>query len=67
MKFPVDIPDADLDQTMRLTGATTEIEAIVTSIREFNRQRRTAELLKHAGTCDQLSNYEEMLSQRRRG
>ncbi len=67
MKTTVDIPDADLDEAMRLTRAKTKKEAIVTAIREFNRKRRMAELVKHAGTCDQLISAEELQSQRRRG
>ena len=67
MKTTVDIPDADLEEAMRLTRAKTKKEAIVTAIREFNRRRRVAELVKHAGTCDQLISAEELQSQRRRG
>ena len=33
MKFTVDIPDADLVETMRLTGAKTENVTFVTAIR----------------------------------
>ncbi len=67
MKITVDIPDADLEEAIRLTRARTKKEAIVTAIREFNRRRRMVELVKHAGTCDQLISVEELQSERRRG
>jgi Arc/MetJ family transcription regulator len=67
MKTTVDIPDADLEEAMRLTRAKTKKEAIVTAIQEFNRKRRMAELVKHAGTCDQLISADDLQSQRRRG
>lgn len=67
MKTTVDIPDSDLQEVMRLTRAKTKKEAIVTAIREFNRKRRMAELVKHAGSCDELISAEELQSQRRRG
>jgi Arc/MetJ family transcription regulator len=67
MKITVDIPDADLEEAMRLTRAKTKKEAIVTAIRELNRKREIAECVTHAGTCDQLISAEELQSQRRRG
>ena len=66
MQITVDIPDADLEDAIRLMCARTKKEAIVTAIREFNRWRRVAELVKHARTCDQLISAEELQSQRRR-
>ena len=66
MKITVDIPDADIDEAMRVTRANTKEEAIVTAIREFNRRRRMADFLRYAGTCDQLIRAEEMQAQRRR-
>jgi len=67
MKTTVDIPDADMAETMRLTRAKTKREAIVTAVREFNRRRRMAELTKYAGTCDQLISAQDLQSLRRSG
>ncbi len=67
MKTTVDIPDADLEEAMRLTRATTKREAIVTAIREFNRRRRVAELSRYAGTCNELISVGDLKEQRRRG
>lgn len=50
---------------MRITGAKTKREAIVTAIRDFNRRRRMAGLLRYAGTCDSMMTLEQLLEQRR--
>ena len=67
MKTSVDIPDDDLADAMRFTHAKTKREAIVAAIQDFNRRRRMAELIKHAGTCTDLLTAEELQSQRRKG
>jgi hypothetical protein len=67
MKTTVDIPDGELEDAMRFTRARTKREAIVTAIRDFNLRRRMAELVKHAGTCDQLIDVRELKQQRRKG
>lgn len=60
MKTTIDIPDRELEDAMRFTGATTKREAVVTAIVEFNRQRRMAELVKYSGTFESLMPHEEM-------
>ena len=67
MKTTVDIPDADLADAMRFTRAKTKRQAIVTAIQEFNRRKRMAELIKHAGTCKDLISVEDLSQQRRKG
>jgi hypothetical protein len=62
----VDIPDDDLADAMRFTRAKTKREAIVAAIQDFNRRRRMAELIKHAGTCTDLLTVEELQNQRRK-
>jgi hypothetical protein len=37
MKTTVDIPDRELEDAIRFTGARTKREAIVTAIGDFNR------------------------------
>jgi len=66
LKTTVDIPDDELKDVIRFTRARTKREAIVAAITDFNRRRRLAELVKHAGTCDDLITVEELQSQRRR-
>ncbi|MBS0366680.1 MAG: type II toxin-antitoxin system VapB family antitoxin [Proteobacteria bacterium] len=67
MKTTVDIPDQDLEDAMRLSRATTKREAIVTAIQDYNRRKRMAELVKHAGTCEAMQSAEALQSQRRKG
>jgi hypothetical protein len=67
MKTTVDIPDRELADAMRFTRARNKREAIVTAIMEFNRRRRMAALVCHAGTCPQLPTVQELQRQRRKG
>ena len=67
MKTTVDIPDQELKDVMRFTQATTKREAIVTAIADFNRRRRMAALVEHAGKADSLMSPEELQALRRQG
>ncbi len=67
MKTTVDIPDAELAEAMAFTKARTKREAIVTALMDFNRRRRMAALVKHAGTCSDLMGADEVRSLRRKG
>ena len=67
MKTTVDIPDIDLEDAIRFTQAKTKRDAIVTAIQDFNRRKRMAELIKHAGSCKDLMTVEELLRLRRKG
>ena len=65
MKTTVDIPDSELEDAIRFTNAKTKREAVVGAIVDFNRRMRMAELIKYAGTCDDLITSEELQAQRR--
>jgi Arc/MetJ family transcription regulator len=65
MKTTVDIPDAELADVMRFTGATTKREAIVTAIADYNRRRRMASLIDHAGKAEALVTPDELQALRR--
>lgn len=67
MKTTVDIPENDLADAMRFTRAKTKREAIVAAIQDFNRRRRMAELVKYAGTCEDMMSVEELQKRRRKG
>lgn len=67
MKTTVDIPDQELADVMRYTRAATKREAIVTAIADYNRRRRMAALLVHAGQADGLISPDELQAQRRQG
>jgi len=60
MKTTVDIPDLQLAEAMRHTGATTKREAIVTAISDFNRRRRLAKLVERLGTFEHFLTPEEL-------
>lgn len=51
---------------MRFTRAKTKREAIVTAIQDFNLRKRMAELVKHVGTCADLTGVEELQRKRRK-
>jgi hypothetical protein len=67
MKTTVDIPDDELEAVMRFTGAATKRDAIVTAIADYNRRRRMAASLEHAGKAESLITPEELQAQRRQG
>lgn len=60
MKTTIDIPDKELADAIRFTRANTKREAVVAAIVDFNRRKRMAELVKHAGTCDALMTVETL-------
>lgn len=60
MKTTVDIPDRELQDVIRHTGARTKREAIVTAIVEFNRRRRLARLVERLGTFEHFVSHEEL-------
>ena len=65
MKTTIDIPQKELSDAIRFTGAKTKREAVVTAIADFNRRRRIAALAKFAGTCPKLMTAEQLREQRR--
>ncbi len=65
MKTTVEIPDTEIEDLMRFTGATTKRQAIVTAIADYNRRRRMAALVEHAGKADALITPEELRKLRR--
>lgn len=67
MKTTIDIPDRELADAIRFTRARTKREAVVVALQDFNRRKRMAELVKHAGTCEDLVTVVELQKLRRRG
>lgn len=65
MRIIVDIPDRELNDAIRFTDATTESEAVVRAMAEFNRLSRLAELTRYSGTCVDLITPEELQTSRR--
>ena len=64
MKTTIDIPDDELAEIMRLTGAKTKKEAVVTAIREFNRRRKLDEVLGQLGTFSDVMSQQELREMR---
>ena len=52
MKTTIDITDKELADAMRLLGARSKREAVVTALMEFNVRHRMARLVRLSGTCD---------------
>ena len=65
MRTTVDIPENELLDAIRFTGAKTKREAVVGAISDFNRRKRMAELIRHAGTCANLITPQELQAARR--
>lgn len=64
MKTTVDIPESELREAMRHTGAKTKREAVVTALTEFNRKRRLQRLVKSFGTLEEFMTQEELARMR---
>ena len=60
MKTTIDIPDEELREAIKNTGAKTKKEAVVSALRDFNRRRRLAELAKMLGTFSDFMNQEDL-------
>lgn len=64
VKTTIDIPDKELKDAMRFTGAATKREAVVTALKDFNRRQRMAALTKHFGASDTFMSHEELMTRR---
>ena len=64
MKTSLDIPKKELNDVMRFTKAKTKREAIVTAVADFNRRKRMAALVRHAGSSKTFMTFEELMKMR---
>lgn len=60
MKTTVDIPEHELMEAMRHTGAKTKREAVTIAIAELNRRRRLKKLIESFGTLDDFMSQEDL-------
>ncbi|MBI4684286.1 MAG: type II toxin-antitoxin system VapB family antitoxin [Nitrospirae bacterium] len=60
MKTTIDIPDNELKEAIRYTGAKTKRDAVVYAIKDFNRRRRLSELAKILGTFKEFMTQEDL-------
>jgi Arc/MetJ family transcription regulator len=64
MKTTIDIPDEELQEAIKNTGAKTKREAVVYALRDFNRRRRLAELAKMLGSFTDFMDQEDLKTMR---
>ena len=60
MKTTIDIPEEELQEALRHTGAVTKREAVVTAIVDFNRRQRLAKLVEQFGTFEHFLTHQEL-------
>ncbi len=60
MKTTIDIPEKELRDAIRFTGAKTKKAAVVAALEEFNRRQRVEELIAKFGTFDDFMTPEEL-------
>jgi hypothetical protein len=60
MKTTVNIPENELAEAMRFTGAKTKREAIVRALKDFNRRNRVEEVIKLFGKFKSIMTNEEI-------
>jgi hypothetical protein len=64
MKTSLDIPKKELTDLLRYNRSKTKREAIVTAVKEFNRRKRMAALVRHAGTSKTFMTADQLLKLR---
>lgn len=64
MKTTIDIPEEDLKEIIKYTGAKTKRDAVVHAVKDFNRRHRLAELAKSLGTFKDFMSQEDLREMR---
>jgi hypothetical protein len=64
MKTTIDIPERELRDAMKYTGARSKREAVVTALADFNRRQRLQRLAQKFGTFDEFLTHEDLLRMR---
>lgn len=60
MKTTIDIPDKELHDAMRYTGARNKREAVVTALIDYNRRQRLQRLAEQFGTFDEILTQDDL-------
>jgi Arc/MetJ family transcription regulator len=60
MKTTLDIPENELEEAIRHTGAKTKREAVVIALSEFNRRRRLQKLAEKFGTLEGFMTQDDL-------
>jgi Arc/MetJ family transcription regulator len=66
MKTTVDLPESELAEALRHTGAKTKTEAVSLAVADFNRRQRLARLAEKMGTFTDLITGEDLKNARKR-
>lgn len=64
MKTTIDIPENELKEAIKYTGAKTKRDAVVLALKDFNRRHRLAELAKILGTFKDFMTQEDLKAMR---
>ena len=64
MKTTVDIPDELLKEVMRRSKATTEREAVLMALEEYNRRHRMAQLFSRTVKSDSFMTHADLMAMR---
>jgi Arc/MetJ family transcription regulator len=64
MKTTIDIPEKELQDAIRFSGAATKREAVLTALAEYNRRQRMARLARQLGTCKNMMTAEQLRTMR---
>ncbi len=64
MKTTIEIPDKELKEARKFTGAKTNGSAIVTAVIDFNRRRRLEKIASLLGTFEDFMTAEELQKMR---
>lgn len=65
VRVSLDLPDVEVQDLLRFTGAASIQDAIVAAVVEFNRRRRIAALAGHAGQGELMATPESLQASRR--
>ena len=60
MKTTIDIPEKELRDAMKYTGARSKREAVVTALTDFNRRQRLQRVAQQFGTFDEFLTQEDL-------
>ncbi|MEN9811354.1 MAG: hypothetical protein RL479_40 [Verrucomicrobiota bacterium] len=60
MKTTVDLPEKELAEAIRHTGAKTKTEAVSRAVADFNRRQRLGRLADRLGTCSDVMTKDEL-------
>jgi hypothetical protein len=64
MSIVVEVPEHEIEEAMRFTGAESEREALVIALTDFNRRKRLESLISQLGTFEHMISREELLALR---